>query len=272
MSESKYADAGNFYQSNETIWLNNRPVAQFRKLDTSTPGGILGNVTFAFYYILTDHLNTPRKVTNSTGTVLWSWNSDAFGTTPANQDVDGNGTDFEFNLRFPGQYFDKESGQHYNYFRDYESGTGRYLESDPIGLDGGLNNYSYVLNNSLINFDQKGTDVWTEGGLHLRICVETPFESRNQYGGIGVDRFCISFAAVNVKNPFCGAMCPGSTYPDFDEPGVKRRYKKTNPYQDIFIAAILLDNTFNDAWYSLIGYNCRTFSNKMFDYIDENFE
>ncbi len=114
------------------------------------------STTTEIYYILSDHLNTPRKLTNATGTVLWSWNSDAFGTTLANQDVDGDGTDFEFNLRFPGQYFDKESTQHYNYFRDYEPGTGRYLESDPIGLRGGENSYLYSGGNSILYFDSKG--------------------------------------------------------------------------------------------------------------------
>ncbi len=88
-------------------------------------------------------------MTNETGTVLWSWNSDAFGTTLANEDVDNDNNDFEVNHRFPGQYFDKESGQHYNYFRDYEPGTGRYLESDPIGVKANMNTYAYVSENPI---------------------------------------------------------------------------------------------------------------------------
>jgi RHS repeat-associated protein len=88
--------------------------------------------------------------------VIWSWDSNDFGSFPVNADADGNGKPFEFNLRFPGQYFDGESGQHYNYFRDYEPGTGRYLESDPIGLRGGINTYGYVGGNPISRFDNQG--------------------------------------------------------------------------------------------------------------------
>lgn len=71
-----------------------------------------------------------------------------------------------FALRFfPGQYYDQETGLYYNYFRTYDPGMGRYLESDPIGLEGGLNTYSYANSNSLINVDPYGL-AYSPGGEH----------------------------------------------------------------------------------------------------------
>jgi RHS repeat-associated protein len=113
-------------------------------------------VAAGVYYVYADHLNTPRVITDGSNKVVWRWDSDPFGADAANEDPDGDGTKFTYNLRFPGQYYDKETGLHYNYFRDYEPGTGRYVQADPIGLDGGINLYGYVLGNPLTWVDPKG--------------------------------------------------------------------------------------------------------------------
>jgi RHS repeat-associated protein len=111
------------------------------------------------YAIQSDHLNTPRRLIQSDGQVAWQWSYSAFGdeqptiaknrfaNTSLNQSF---GTTtvaaVTFNLRYPGQYFDQESNLHYNYHRSYSATTGRYTQSDPIGLDGGWNRFSYAEN------------------------------------------------------------------------------------------------------------------------------
>ena len=88
------------------------------------------------YYVHTDHLNTPRKVAQPTlGTLAWRWDSDPFGTAAPNQNPAGLGT-LPYNLRFPGQYYDAETGLNQNWNRDYDPVVGRYVEADPIGLCG----------------------------------------------------------------------------------------------------------------------------------------
>jgi len=115
-------------------------------------------------FIHTDHLGTPRVVTDDAQTTVWRWDSTPFGASVPDEDPDGDSHDFTLNLRFPGQYYDAESELHYNYFRTYDPSTGRYIESDPIGLLGGLNVFGYTDSNPYNFIDPSGLEVvgeWT---------------------------------------------------------------------------------------------------------------
>ena len=108
------------------------------------------------YDIHTDHLNTPRVITDNTGTEVWRWDSAPFGETLPNEQPQSNVSKFVWNQRFPGQYYDEETGLHYNYFRDYDPSTGRYAQSDPIGLGGGVNVFACVTGNPVGYMDPFG--------------------------------------------------------------------------------------------------------------------
>jgi RHS repeat-associated protein len=131
----------------ETIWLGDTPVA------TIVPSGS----TVAVYYLITDHLNTPKKISQpSSNKLAWRWDSDPFGIFTPNQNPQSLGT-FVYNLRYPGQMYDSEAGLNYNYFRDYDPQVGRYVESDPIGFKGGsLSTYAYAGSNPASSIDPSG--------------------------------------------------------------------------------------------------------------------
>jgi RHS repeat-associated protein len=107
-------------------------------------------------YLHADHLNTARLATDENKTVLWRWESEAFGATAPNEDPDGDHLRITLNLRFPGQYADTESGLYYNRNRYYDPKTGRYITSDPVGLRGSRNPYSYVGSNPTSRIDPTG--------------------------------------------------------------------------------------------------------------------
>jgi len=115
-----------------------------------------GTSALKTYYVHTDHLNTPRRITNrNTNVIVWRWDSDPFGNGAAVQNPQGSVT-VTYNLRFPGQYYDSESGLNYNYSRYYDPAAGRYVESDPIGLRAGVNTYAYANGNPIIYTDPLG--------------------------------------------------------------------------------------------------------------------
>lgn len=149
---------------------NSAGQAQYIYLPTANgPMPIAAVIDGATYAVHSDHLNTPRKLTNASGQAVWQWSYSAFGEDKptvaenrfANLDTTPNpGTtgisEVKFNLRYPGQYADEESGLFYNYFRSYDARMGRYSQPDPIGLDGGWNRFGYVDGNPLKYIDPMG--------------------------------------------------------------------------------------------------------------------
>ncbi|MDP3871126.1 MAG: RHS repeat-associated core domain-containing protein, partial [Methyloversatilis sp.] len=134
-------------------WADENLISQVEYAPNATSTGY--DIARILYFEL-DQLGTPRQARERVGTIVWRWESDGYGTSAANEDPDGNGQPTTVNLRFPGQYYDEESGLHYNWHRYYVPRLGRYLSSDPIGLAGGINTYSYVEGNPLRFIDPLG--------------------------------------------------------------------------------------------------------------------
>jgi RHS repeat-associated protein len=133
----------------EYVWLGSTPIAVF----TPDPANA-GNPPLV-YFIHADHLDTPRVVLDRSNNQRWTWFAEPFGTTAPNTNPQSLGA-FTQPLRFPGQYADSESGLNYNYFRDYDPSIGRYTQSDPIGLQGGINTFAYVSSSPTMYTDPQG--------------------------------------------------------------------------------------------------------------------
>ena len=114
------------------------------------------NGTGGFNYVHTDHLGTPRVITNTAGQVVWQWdNLDPFGNNAPNENPAGLGV-YHFDIGSAGQYRDRETNTVYNINRNLNTATGRYNESDLIGLAGGINTYGNVGGNPLSFVDPLG--------------------------------------------------------------------------------------------------------------------
>ncbi len=132
----------------EYLWLDDLPVAVVDNVNASP----------TLYYVHTDHLGRPAKMTTQAQALAWDVIYSPFGatsyiaTTPETQ-----------NMRFPGQWFQLESGLAYNWHRHYDATLGRYITPDPLGLPALLSDgpsaYNYVGGNPLVQFDRRG---WQE--------------------------------------------------------------------------------------------------------------
>lgn len=133
----------------EYIWLDGTPLSFAQSGQT--------------YQVHVDHLGTPKALTDASGQVVWKASYSPFGKAS----ITTQGP--TFNLRFPGQYYDAETGLHYNWRRYYDPNTGRYITSDPIGLAGGINTYAYALSNPIGNADPTGEFVPLLLGAYVAI-------------------------------------------------------------------------------------------------------
>ncbi|NIJ75622.1 RHS repeat-associated protein [Xanthomonas campestris] len=182
-----YDEAGHWlgdYDSNgapkqQAIWLDDLPV------------GLLANAN-TLHYIEPDHLGSPRVVIDPTRDVaVWTWSlkGEAFGNTAPNQDPDGDGAALVLDMRFLGQRFDAASGLNQNYFRDYDPTTGRYGQSDPIGLRGGSSTFGYALQAPFVHMDFYGLATWKGSTFGV---------------GVGAGKFGLNIDFYQVTSP-----CPG---------------------------------------------------------------
>jgi len=182
----------------EHVWLGNTPVAVLKQsASTSTLSGqLLGGV--AAYFVQTDNLDAPRVVVNALNQLVWRWDSSPFGEGNADQNPGLLGL-FDYRLRYPGQLFDDVAKTHYNLLRDYDPALGRYLQSDPIGLDGGIATYAYVESDPLGSIDPTG---------------------ERRYGGFG--------SAGSKASPNCGP-CNGKDKRSHEYNGQKNVYELVSP-------------------------------------------
>ncbi|MFC4763902.1 RHS repeat-associated core domain-containing protein [Dyella koreensis] len=171
------------------IWLGDMPVAV---VDTT---GTASTVNF----VHADGLNTPRAVTDANGTTIWQWDLQG---NPFGEQSPIAPTGYVFNLRLPGQYHDVESGLAYNGNRDYEAAIGRYVQSDPIGLRGGLNTYAYVGGNPLSRVDPLGLRVTFAGDLDTQRALHTAYDcvGSTAYGAALIYALVMSPVEYTIAN------------------------------------------------------------------------
>ncbi|MBN1378540.1 MAG: RHS repeat protein [Gammaproteobacteria bacterium] len=190
-------------------------------------GGQQTTIEPAIYYYHNDHLGTPQKMTDENQQVVWSAVYTPFGQATVNQDPDGDGIELVNNTRFPGQYFDQETGLHYNYFRYYDPSTGRYITSDPIGIVGGINTYSYVGANPVLYTDPNGLKTYR--------CTK-PLDAVTKKYGKGVSKWAHDNVPAAYHQYSCvvdasGTTCGGQDRGEKDKDG-KRKGKKSRDNKD----------------------------------------
>jgi RHS repeat-associated protein len=151
----------------EYIWLDGRPLAV-----------VEGGQTFWLHW---DHILRPVLATDATGAVVWAARYLPFGGI--DQVLADTGV-LTQTLRFPGQWFQAETGLHQNWMRDYDPTTGRYLQADPLGLVDGPSVYGYARQSPVRWTDPRGED-----SLDAFLCFMRNFNDMKEANTIGADKY-----------------------------------------------------------------------------------
>jgi RHS repeat-associated protein len=180
----------------ETVYLASMPVGAVKITGSAATGDLVASV----YNISADHINTPRVITKQDQTIAWRWDSaEAFGATAPDQNPNSLGT-FAYNQRFPGQVFDAETGLFQNWNREYNGRTGRYIQSDPVGLRGGINTFAYVRSNPTSLTDPYGLQPVPRGMYLPRGPAISSPPTMSEITGNGTPR-AITQQFTNLPNP-----------------------------------------------------------------------
>ncbi|UPG90952.1 DUF6531 domain-containing protein [Luteibacter aegosomaticola] len=199
-----YDEAGNVTQ--QAIWMGDMPVGLVN-------GGKL-------FYVGPGHLGSPREVLDPVrNEVVWNWyhNADPFGSTPPNEDPDGDGKTFVLDMRFPGQRFDNLTGLHANGARDYDPVTGRYIQVDPIGLAGGPNPYLYAKAQPLLYIDPSGRNPAVFALVMAAVGATTAAagDAAIQLVGMYRSKWCKRFSWRELGIATAGGALSGAALPMF---------------------------------------------------------
>ncbi len=169
------------------------------------------------YYFLNDHLGTPQSVISSSGVIVWEAAYLPFGKAWVKTETITN------NFRFPGQYYDEETGLHYNWNRYYDPDTRRYLTPDPIGLDGGINLFRYAVNNPINYTDPSGLIIPVPCGCDpkdIQYCKEGCISMGKVFKGVC---FKIHFFPFGTDKVYCSC--------EERDPKIKQQHKQRHKEQ-----------------------------------------